>query len=284
MNAPLLAVQLPASDSTTWTIPFDYPVTVAPNEVTGFKMRVLGLYTGEELAVFLSNGTIAEFSVGGTIVPKEYYKIQLAFMFGGAQGDWSESAIIKYTSNITLELADLDATKDYNNFILYFTGKYENEDTTEKQTEYCFEIYHDGKLVDTSDWRSHDHNLTTDVWQPSLAPMIGTAYQIRYGVKTVNLMTKWTEAYTIVDFGGLHVSFPASIGIEYCMDDACYNLYFVGGQGDINGHYAIFRASDEDNWSTRQELGRVEIADWEKNSKRLLATKRFVSVLKRLSR
>lgn len=256
MNAPKLALQLPAVDSTMWEIPFEYPMSVAASDIDGFQLRVLTMSDDNEIRILSNDEPIFDVSELGLLCGT-YYKVQMAFQFKNKEiGEWSDAAIIKYTNEITISISGL-ALDNFDRFVSTHTGVYSNSDITEKQTEYRFEIYKSGELIETSGWVLHQQDQN-DIWQSLTAPERGVIYEIRYGIKTINLITKWTELYTLVDFGTINAPNGAKLAVSYCPEDGCYNIGFKSRPAE--GVYVIFRQSDEDNWTTRQEICKVAIS------------------------
>lgn len=209
----------------------------------------------------------------------QHYKIQLAYGKGDPNGEyhigfWSTVATFKFTYAPRVSIQNLALDKP-NTHIYNYTGVYSNDDASEKIYSYEF-FLHDSanNLIATSGEKLHNSSFDTestesiDQWSMKSGLTSNKEYLISYKIKTINGIEKTSPAYRLRDN-----SATRSEIFNYCkftatniLDSACVELSLdpiLDNQIErklINGQFVLLRSSNEDNFSSWQELTRFAIS------------------------
>lgn len=277
---PVISGTLPAFTGTTLVVPFALNRAVSKNDIGGFALK-LKTVQGEallakeltdhnETQLALSNLQV-EFNLPVSLVENrfkigQYFKVQLAFRDKssyGVVGYYSTVGIIKYTAEpevtiLNAETLDNNAV-DIPLFKQYYVGKYEQiKDVTETVYQYIFELYDKKQqLVYTSDWLLHNSDFdnasnniitalreSTDIhkYPTSLIPY--EKYYLRYGVKTVNGLIRYSPLYPVQEIDGVIPNLKADLIAENDFVDSFIKLTLNVHSGELpvtRGTYILLR-------------------------------------------
>lgn len=178
---PYIEGKIPAQYGNELKIPFQHNRTA---DITQPKMTALikTVFNGDQIAVL--EGEFVEEDVASFTLTSnnlftigQYYKIQLAYGSAEEQNKYySTAGVFKYTKKpkLTLEMSGRS-----------LTGTYSNDDKSEKEYSYRFDIYEDGKLYHTSGEIIHQETKP-DTYTLTIGMAILKHYDIQYIVQTIN--------------------------------------------------------------------------------------------------
>ena len=212
-----------------------------------------------------SNGDLKNYeNILNKLTVGSFYKVQLAYIDKrGIVGYYSTVAIIKYTSQPTVEIAEFDLNKTNINPSNYL-GIYKNlNDPSEKAYKYRFNLYtKDGQLLETSDWRFHNSYEDTSLTQSIDSYILNYAlnknilYKIEYQVITNNGLQLNSPRYLLMEAESISPEFNGALHVNLNYENACIELGMSGqkmpdGQERIvTGAFLLSRASSLDNYAT----------------------------------
>lgn len=190
---PYLEGKLPAQYGNTLAIPF---TVNRAHDANGNSKLYYMLKTATTSSSVLADGSMNRVEVASikdnvafidvssaTLTPGLFYKIQLSF---GKDGYYSNVGVFKYTS------AEASLSFDNQQPGPVLIGKYYNPDNTEKVEYYKFDIYCDGKMIETSDWLPHnttddlDYTSSLDSYTMKTDLASGDVFIAYYYVRTTN--------------------------------------------------------------------------------------------------
>lgn len=164
-----------------------------------------------------------------------------------------------------------------------FMGQYEiTPESNEIEDKYCFELYQNGELLETTGWLQHTNSNDTytnqlydklkDVVDIDWLQQTGTtpdeyrfkqvllneqSYTVKYKIKTVNGYLVEAAPYDfLVNETTLNklnnIIFEVEDSTSYCIDNGCMNLYITGKE--LNGCYVITRTDEKSNFTRYEDL------------------------------
>jgi hypothetical protein len=155
LNAPIIENKLPACTNERIIIPFNYPLSVNPEEVDEIQMSIKSIVTGKNIISDLKESLIEDKKISFNIAnlgiqTNTYYKIQIAFVDNNITGYWSNIGIIKIIDKPNIELnLSISDTKDvyWSNFD--YIGTFSGSD---KEAKYKFTLFYGTHELETSGW------------------------------------------------------------------------------------------------------------------------------------
>lgn len=179
--------------------------------------------------------------------------------------EWSTVLVLKFIKKENeVEIGALD------NFSLtpLFQGTYSfTENSKELKDRYCFELYKNGLLLETSGWlqgnvsnqEAHQHRFKTGLKDLE-------EYQIAYKSYTVNNYYVETQIdYIPVEGTGEPIK-DLSFSLSPCYEDGCIDLY-ISTQNNITGNFIITRCSEKDGFSKWEDLYAFSLLNSTENNK-----------------
>ena len=290
---PNIEGTIPAFNGTTLVVPFSMNKAVAKSEVGSFALKIKTTYN----SAYIKNATyikhdcdkgFVEFDVGDcALIKGNFYKIQLAYISNSSPaivGYYSTIGIVKYTGTPKAEIAGLEIGSSQINMHNYeYVGVYNlpswlNDkqetiyDSAEKAYTYCFNLYdHKGKLVKTSGEILHnvleDEDLTTsrDSYLIEQDLDINRSYFLEYVVTTTNGLKVPSDRYRIMQKKSIDPEIKAKLVPTLNYENGYVNLTLEGQKSAdgveyaATGAYRIMRASEDDNYSTWNEVLRFAL-------------------------
>lgn len=261
---------------TVLTVPFSMNKTVSAASVKGFRLRIKTASTDTLVGnVDSSNWNKNETALQITFkIPNEiasklrigtFYKIQIAYIDNrNILGYYSSISIVKYTSQPTVSIVNLNTFNTNFNSEEY-VGQYINkQDTSEKVLRYKFTLF-DGKdnVIETSDWQLHnsyeDESLSEsiDFYHIKTALKEDIQYKIQYSILTNNELIVNSPKYVIMQASSINPELLAEItttmnydggfievGLTKILDDRGYETAATGSyilsRADSKNNYAIW--------------------------------------------
>lgn len=251
--------------------------TVSPKEVKGFSIkirsvnsnRLLGTLTSEDFN--LDPNYTVFFNIKNTdgLNPGQYYKIQMAYINNeNIVGYYSTVGVVKYTTEPEVIIQNMDDA--YINMHQYqYIGSYNqiNGDKTEKVYSYKFDLYDRNlNLVETSDWQIHNSENDTelyesiDEWIFSRDLDINKIYYLEYTIITTNKLQYSSGKYRIMQKKSIDPEIKADLIPSLNFENGYVDLTLIGQKDDhgveyaATGSFRILRASQEDNYTTWDEI------------------------------
>ena len=289
---PNIAGTIPAFNGTTLVVPFSMNKAVARREVGSFALKIKSAYKSSYLkdATYISHdfdaGTVT-FDISGCALQQgEYYKIQLAYIYNGTPttiGYFSTVGVVKYTGKSTTNISGLEAGSGQINMHQYsYTGAFtipswvkdgiEYYDYSEKEYSYCFNLYdNNGNLVHTSGELLHntleDEDLLTsrDTYEIKQDLDTNKSYYLEYIVTTTNGLVVPSDKYRIMQKKSIDPEIKADLIPTLNYENGYIHLTLNGRKTDdgveyaATGAYRIIRASEEDNYTTWDEILRFAL-------------------------
>ena len=161
-----------------------------------------------------------------------YYKLQLAYQDeAGNDGYYSTICIIKFTSEPSLSLLNMNRYMTNNDLVEYI-GQYNNlGDTSEKAYQYKF-TFRDvsGNVLETSGWIAHNANtntemgISTDRYDLMYSVQPDQKYTMQYSVITNNGLECSSPRYQIVGSTSIAPELSADLMADLDYDNGCVNL------------------------------------------------------------
>ncbi len=179
--------------------------------------------------------------------------------------EWSTVLVLKFIKKENeVEIGALD------NFSLtpLFQGTYSfTENSKELKDRYCFELYKNGLLLETSGWlqgnvsnqEAHQHRFKTGLKDLE-------EYQVAYKSYTVNNYYVETQIdYIPVEGTGESIE-NLSFSLNPCYEDGCIDLY-ISTQNNLAGNFIITRCSEKDGFSKWEDLYAFSLLNSTENNK-----------------
>ena len=179
--------------------------------------------------------------------------------------EWSTVLVLKFIKEENeVEIGVLD------NFSLtpLFQGTYSfTENSKELKDRYCFELYKNGLLLETSGWlqgnvsnqEAHQYRFKTGLKDLE-------EYQVAYKSYTVNNYYVETQIdYIPVEGTGEPIK-DLSFSLNPCYEDGCIDLY-ISTQNNITGNFIITRCSEKDGFSKWEDLYAFSLLNSTENNK-----------------
>lgn len=290
---PVIEGIIPAFYENKITIPFFMNKAVSPYEINGFSLKIKTVqsnyYLGNPMVYWTKDQDGKDILEGGTyeinnengtvtfILPEEniksklnigqYYKIQLAYLdHDGIPGFYSTVGVVKYTTKPSVEILD---TTDGTTFIGRYSQGAENSDVTEKVYSYRFDLKNsDGVIIESSGEQLHNSSFDTDNSESidsfSLTTSLeeGKMYYLDYQVKTINGLVepKNPNSKRLIKTESIDSNLKADIKVTLNYEDGCASLDLIGHKDENGveysavGQFILLRSSDEDNFSTWNEV------------------------------
>lgn len=262
LSPPIIEGTLPAFCGTTISIPFSMNRSVSKADIAGFAVKIKTvqnqniIYSNdgiEKQDSFFDDGVVSfeidskNFKVG------QFYKVQLAYYDEHNEqkevGYYSTVGVIKYTFEPSFEIRLNGQT---------CLGVYKHSDIAEKVYSYCFNVFADNRLIETSGEIIHDHskdteqNQSIDSYDIKQELISGKEYEIEYCVKTINnLESSEKQSFTIAVSPNpiIKASFDCSVDYE----DGYVNIDLIINEKPA-GHYYLLRASEKDNFGSWNKI------------------------------
>ena len=305
---PIINGTLPAFTGTTIVVPFALNRAVSQNDIGGFLIK-LKTVQGEVLLANnldmsssqdLNNALIymkANFDLPNEVQNRiqvgQYLKLQMAFRDKmGVVGYFSTVGIIKYTAEpeVYIENALDTSNEEIPVFKQFYTGVYrQNDDINEKVYQYKFELYDNKQiLVHSSGWLLHNSELdaansniinqlkeSIDTYQYNIQLEPYKKYYIRYGVKTINGLERFSRKYAVEEIEGSKPNMKADLIAESNFEDGFVALHLEPHEDSMivtRGTYLLLRndltEGEGYNWQTLKYLTfspSVILSNWKFN-------------------
>ena len=279
---PNIAGTLPAFyDGTTLVVPFSMNKAVPKSMVGSFALKLKTAYSSTYIrnATYIShdfdNNTVT-FDISHCGLQRgNHYKIQLAYVskIDGIIGYYSTVGIIKYTYEPIVELANMTPGQGYINMHNYeYTGTYYNRDAAEKAYSYCFNLYDQNEqLIHTSGQLLHNTleddelNTSRDTYFIERDLDVNKSYYLEYVVTTSNNLVAPSKKYRIMQKKSIDPELKADLIPTLNYENGYVNLT-LNGQKNVDGMeyaatgaYRVLRASEDDNYTTWNEILRFAL-------------------------
>lgn len=284
---PNIAGTIPSFYSTTQgtslEVPFFMNTTVSETQIKGLRLRLKMASTdtiiaNPESTKWTSNK--ATFSLNNfkdNLIVGNFYKVQLAYVdILGNVGYYSTVAIVKYTSQPTVSIADLSILSSNTVSALQFIGNYLNSDTSEKVYQYKFDLLNSADIIiETSGWKNHDatniaeQNISYDVHSFRYNLQGGLTYKVQYSVITNNGLIVSTNTYRIImntnQGTALNITLVPQLDYENGrVKISIYPILNTETSMTLNGTFILSRCSSKDNYriidiSQTLELNNISI-------------------------
>lgn len=277
---PYLEGTIPAFYGDSISVPFSMNRAVGKADVRGFSLVFKSIQTGSLLFSLSTLSYSFENNVANFTIPSDYkkylhygqsYKVQLAYIdSNGTTGYYSTVAIVKYTKEPKIEIADL-VKGAKNKHIYNYVGKYTTDDPSEKMYSCQFIVYNQKKevLLDTGEiihnsledessteasfFASEQYNLIRELDS-------GKNYYIQFKVVTTGLMELETPLYQIVQSESIPLAKTLVVNAELDFDDGFIEVSMRNyDNSSLKGKYALSRSSSEDNFKSWHEIMRFSI-------------------------
>lgn len=258
---PIIESKLPAQKGNALIIPFLHNRSVGENQYDRMVLKVKTISTNQEVGILYSDGKSQTFKFDENSIKLQvgqYYKAQLAYESNNLIGYYSTVGIFKYTAlpSLTIWSGAEELRLDAKNTIgLTLYGHYANIDTTEKVYSYCFNIYKDNELLDSSGELLHagvndSVNESIDSYSFNYKLEELSTYKIEYKVITNNNLEATSPSYYISDQTEIPNSY--NYNIETALDKEIGGVKIkmkMQEQSDIQGRFRLVRIFDD-----RQEI------------------------------
>lgn len=215
---PVIGGTIPAYYGNTIKVPFQMNRLVGRDEFNGFKMMIKNVSSGNLITTLSSNtydidnGYIIFNVDNKNLIPKMYYKAQIAYSNKNDIGFYSNISTIKFTLKPIVDVVceKKDETLGYS-----CEGIYKQEDVSEKILSYKFDIYDDNlELFESSGECTHyslADEISTETVENNKKKVFYKSVD-RYTIKKTLLPEKIYEVhYTATTVNGLVVSATSKI-------------------------------------------------------------------------
>ena len=179
--------------------------------------------------------------------------------------EWSTVLVLKF---IKKENEVEIGTPDNFSLTPLFQGTYSfTENSKELKDRYCFELYKNGLLLETSGWlqgnvsnqEAHQYRFKTGLKDLE-------EYQVTYKSYTVNNYYVETQIDYIPVEGTSKPIEDLSFSLNPCYEDGCIDLY-ISTQNNLTGNFIVTRCSEKDGFSKWEDLYAFSLLDSTENNK-----------------
>lgn len=287
---PNIEGAIPAFYGTTLVVPFSMNKTVSNKEVHGMAIKIKAVQSGAYLAqkqIDIDNIEFdpycqATFDLSTEVANKklnigQHYKIQIAYIHKGDSeedsgqmiGYFSTVAVVKYTAEPSVSIVGLkNGAGNINMHQYQYIGSYyQTADTSEKAYSYCFNLYDNNmNLIQTSGEKIHNSSLDVELYE-SYDPYdieqdleINRSYYLEYVVTTINNLKASSGKYRIMQKKSINPEIKADLVPSLNFENGYVNVNLMGHlnkdgvEYTATGAFKILRASEEDNYSTWNEV------------------------------
>ena len=245
---PYIEGKIPAQAGNTLNIPFEMNRAVGKNDYQNIRAQIKTVSTSSDVAVITSSSVVnnvATFVFEDGKCPLkvgQFYKIQLAYIAQDETvGYYSTVRIFKYTEVPTLSIANLQ-NGIVNGTQPYYEGIYSNDDATEKEYTYKFDIYKNDDLIYSTGELTHNAENDTDKFNIPVSLSLGISYKIIYSVTTINNFTSSVSYYImnrVLDEVGepLHGQLVATVNA----DDGYVSIDYKTEDEKVCGRFRLLR-------------------------------------------
>ena len=269
---PILENKLPAQSGESLSIPFKLNPAVGTSDTSQVIAILKSAQTNREIGTVIGTYSnsgyqmgLASFDLGdlaSSFIVGQYYKVQIAYYKNNSAGYYSTAGIIKYTSNPILTILELEEgpIDSYS-----YTGQYSNiADETEKVQSYCFNLYENKKLIDSSGVLIHDSSndeivgISQDTWAPNIELQQKGTYELEYKITTKNGIEA-SITRPIEKTAGVDMTFPIKLLSSYNDEDGSIILSLLTTNEEdtiINGSFKLLRSSNISNFQKWEEVYR----------------------------
>lgn len=177
-----------------------------------------------------------------------------------AFSEWSNVMVIKAIAEPAVTLLNAasaklntTSTRSYEASLTpLFQGQCVSSDDAEDM--YCFELWQDGALLETSGWKSHFEGDGLDQHRFAQVLVNGDKYSVIYRIRTINDYEASAEAYTF-EVAKSYVSELKGVTLT-AQEDAENGRVLVGltTNTDLNGTYVLSRASEATNYEVWEDI------------------------------
>lgn len=199
---PYIEGKISAQFGEILAIPFQMNRTVGMKDFSVIKAQIKTISTNQTIGTSYDSiniiDNVAYFNCGSALQAGQFYKIQLAYSDGTNTGYYSTVGVFKYTGKGTISVNYLEADKD-NPSLSVYEGTYINEDDpTEKEYSYQFDMYKEGQLIYSSGELLHNVDNEVDRFIPPITLALGVPYELVYNVTTANNL-QLSKTYKIMN-------------------------------------------------------------------------------------
>lgn len=273
LSPPLINTQIPAFYNNNLIIPYSFGSGVGINSVKGFYLQLKQVNTNRVIGTTYSynfNDKYVNFilpdDIFNQLLPGKYYKAQIAYIDqNDTVGLYSGVANIKFTKEPKVEISNL-ILQSTNLNPVSFVGKYTNEDYSENVQMYKFQIFkEDGQLFFDTDWKIHNKSndiiLTESIDTLSLGNKLkeNEIYNITYGIKTNNLLEKFSQKYQITEANLINSSLKCKVTVENDKEEGTIKVFIEDMEDYITGNFVLLRTSSKDDFQSWNILNRFNI-------------------------
>lgn len=201
---PYIEGKIPAQVGEKLKIPFAHNRAVNLNNISGMAATIKTIFSGDIICELSSTNivnNIVEFDISNqSLNIGQHYKIQLAYKnIAGERGYDSTVGVFKYTAQPTISIVELDEKINNPNLGTY-QGVYKSpeEDISEVEYSYEFNLRKNNELVDSTGELIHNSSSEFDVYRPNINFLPNVYYQLEYKVITINNLIL-SSVYTIFE-------------------------------------------------------------------------------------
>ena len=270
--------------TTQLVVPFSMNKAVSKSQVSSFNLKIKTTYNSTYLkdATYIKHdfdaGTVTFDVSGCALEPGNHYKVQLAYIQQDSRGIattgyYSTVGVVKYTSKPLVSIAGLETGKGNINMHNYtYTGIYKPTDSTEKIYSYCFNLYDEsGDLVHTSGELLHntlnDEDLTysQDTYTIARDLEVNRSYYLEYVTTSINGLVESSDRYRIMQKKSINPEIKADLIPTLNYENGYIHLTLDGQRNSdgveysATGAFRLVRASEEDNYTTWNEIFRFAL-------------------------
>lgn len=198
---PYIEGKISAQFGEVLAIPFQMNRAVGIKDFSSIKAIIKTVSTNQAIGTphdsINIKDNVAYFNCGSQLQIGQFYKIQLAYSDKDSTGYYSTIGIFKYTDKGKISV-NLLKENENNASLAVYEGTYTNQDITEKEYSYQFDMYREEQLIYSSGELLHNVDNEVDRFALPITLNLGVQYELIYRVTTANNL-QLSKTYKIMN-------------------------------------------------------------------------------------
>ena len=191
--------------------------------------------------------------------------------------EWSSVMILKCITTPTVYIKNSNPIEFSINPIIY--GAYNNNNGTELENLYKFEIYKEDEIIEDSGWLQHNRfednesNLSEDSYRINTKLELNQNYSVVYYIETENYYVGNSSAY---NFQVQNFSLNELKGIQFLQKENSEEgiiEFYITSEKELTGNFVITRSDEKDNFISSADIYKFSLFNERLNNKLIFIDK-----------